>query len=177
MLVSKLKIATVALLVVLACVGGGTVALLPVAAGRQPNATQKQDVKQQAAKKAEDAFPGEWVWAGGSKHGYTRIAITKTDDGWTVQVWGEHNGKEHGGDKNTLTLLRDYEEQGDSDEEKTMNKYGLAIMESKAGKGIFAKSYLTLRVENDRLLVEDYRIFIDKSDRPNYRTRCEFKKK
>jgi RNA polymerase sigma factor (sigma-70 family) len=175
MLTSKLKIATTVMLVVLAGVGGGTVAFLP-AAGRQPTATEKQDEKQQAATKAEDAFPGEWVWAGGSKHGYTRIAVTKTDDGWTVQVWRENNGKEYGGDKTPLTLLRDYDEKGATDEEKTMNKYGFAILDSKVGGATFAKSYLTLRVENDRLLVEDHRIFMDKSDRANYRSRCEFKK-
>jgi RNA polymerase sigma factor (sigma-70 family) len=66
MLVSKLKIATAVLLVVLACVGGGTAVFLPVAARRQPTATEKQDEKQPAAKKTEDAFPGEWVLADGS---------------------------------------------------------------------------------------------------------------
>jgi hypothetical protein len=173
MLVSKLKIATAVLLVVLLCVGGSTVAFLPLAAGRQPKptTTAKQGEKRLAAKKAEDAFPGEWVWANGQKGGLTRIAITQTKDGRTIQAWGEADGKETDQGKTTLTLLRDYEAKGDSDDEKTMNKYGFAVWDHK-----FAKSFVTLRVENDRLLVEEYRIYPDPK-RTNHRNRYEFKKK
>ncbi|HZT83342.1 MAG TPA: hypothetical protein VFA26_24135 [Gemmataceae bacterium] len=39
------------------------------------------------------------------------------------------------------------------------------------------KSHVTLRVENDRLVVEAYRIITDQSNRPNVRSRCVFKKK
>jgi RNA polymerase sigma factor (sigma-70 family) len=172
MSLTKLKIATAVLLLVLACVGGGTVALLPVAAGRQPTATEKQDEKQPAAKKAEDAFPGEWVFADGQTGGLIRIVITKGKDGWGIQAWGTASGRQVDQGKTTLTLLRDYEGKGATDEEKTMNKYGFAILDQK-----FVKRYMTLRVENDRLLVEDYSIFTDDPDRPNYRSRYEFKKK
>jgi RNA polymerase sigma factor (sigma-70 family) len=172
MLLNKLKVAVAVLLVVLACVGGGTVAFLPLAAARQPTLTEKQDEKQQTAKKAEDAFPGEWVWADGQKGGFLRIAIAEMKDGWSIQAWGEADGGEHDQGKTALTLLRDYEAKGDTDEEKTMNKYGFAIWDHK-----FKKSYVTLRVENDRLLVEEYCIFTDRSERPHYRSRYEFKKK
>jgi hypothetical protein len=64
------------------------------------------------------------------------------------------------------------EAKGDSDEEKTMNKYGFAVWDHK-----FAKSHVTMRVQNDQLIVEEYRIRTDKSDGPNYRNRYEFKKK
>jgi RNA polymerase sigma factor (sigma-70 family) len=175
MLVSKLKIPTAALLIVLACVGGGTVALLPGAAGQQ-TATEKQDEKQQKAQKADDAFPGEWKWADGQKGGLTRIVISKAKDGWSIQTWAEigppDGRKENDLGKTTLHLLRDYEAKGDTDEEKTMNKYGFATWDHK-----FVKRYVTLRVENDRLIVEEQNIFTDKSDRPNYRSRYEFKKK
>ncbi len=172
MLVSKLKSAAAVLLIVLAFAGGGTLAFLPMAAGRQPTATQKQDEKQPTAKKAEDAFPGEWVLADGQKGGLTRITITETKDGWSIQAWGEADGGEKDQGKTALTLLRDYEAKGDTDEEKTMNKYGFATLDQR-----FVKRYMTLRAENDRLLVEDYSIFTDKSDRPNYRSRYEMTKK
>jgi hypothetical protein len=37
-------------------------------------------------------------------------------------------------------------------------------------------TYLTLRIEKDRLIVEDFNIFKDSSSRSNYRSRYEFKK-
>ena len=41
----------------------------------------------------------------------------------------------------------------------------------------FADTYLTLRVENERIVGESYTLFKDKSDRPHYRSHYEFKKK
>ncbi len=171
MLISKLKTVTTVLLVLLAGVGGGTVALLPEAAGQQAAAADTPDAGQ-AGKKAEDTFPGEWVWAEGQVGGLIRLLITKTDDGWTIQAWAEVKDGEKDQGKTGLTLLRDYEAKGDTHEEKTMNKYGFAVWDHG-----FAKSHVTLRVENDRLLLEEYRVFTDKSGRPNYRCRYQFKKK
>jgi len=53
MLLTKLKIATAVLLLVLACVGGGTVAMLPTAAG-QPKPAQKPEAKADLAPAPKD---------------------------------------------------------------------------------------------------------------------------
>ncbi len=152
----------------LACIGGGTVALPPTAAGQQETVADKQ-----VAKKAEDAFPGEWKFSGGQKGGLTRIVIKKTDDGWSIQAWGsiEDGKKEKDLGKATLHLLRDYEGKGETDDEKTMNRFGFARWSDKIGE-----THLTLRIQNDKLIGEAYRIFTDRADRPHYRSRYEFKK-
>ena len=51
-------------------------------------------------------------------------------------------------------------------------KYGLASWDHK-----FVDTYLTLHWEKDRLIVERFDIFKDKSGRSNYRKRSEFKKR
>lgn len=173
MLLNKLKIASTVLLVVLACIVGGTVALHPMAVGQAPTTTQKQEEKKAVVKgSAEDVFPGEWINVDEKTGGLTRITVTTTKDGgWIIQAWGAASGGEIDWSKTTLTLLRDYEANGDTDEEKCMNKYGFAIWVKK-----HADTHLTLRLEKDRLLCEAYTLF--KDDRTNhYRSRYEFKKK
>ncbi len=172
MLLNKLKVATAVLLVVLACVGGGTVAFPPMAAGQQPTTTEKQDEKKDAGKGAEDAFPGEWINVDENTGGLTRITITTKDGSWSIRAWGRAGDKESDQGTTTLHLLRDHEGKGDTDEEKTMKKYGFVTWDHK-----FKDTHLTLRVEKDRLVGEEYNIFKDKSDRPHYRSRYEFKKK
>jgi len=170
MLISKLRFPAAVLLVVLALAGGATLTLLPSAAGQPATGTDAQQAT--PTPKAEDAFPGQWEWADGHKGGMVRILIANTDNAWTIQAWGKGGGAEIDQGKTSLTLLRDYEEKGATDDEKTMNKYGFAVWVHK-----HARSHVTLRMQNDRLIVEEYRIFTDQSGRPHYRSRYEFKKK
>ena len=78
---------------------------------------------------------------------------------------GAAGGGEIDQGKVTLSLL------GNSAGAREM-KYGLASWDHK-----FVDTYLTLHWEKDRLIVERFDIFKDKSGRSNYRKRSEFKKR
>ncbi len=177
MYVTKIKSALAAVLVVGLALGGlgASTGLFtnPVASaqwsGEQPVAAREPDEKQ-PMDKAEDTFPGEWEWADGQKGGFVRIAITNAKGDWNIQAWGVAGGEEVDLGKTNLALLLDYS--FNANEANMRNKYGFAIWDHK-----FAKSHATMWVENGRLVVEVNTIFEDKSSRPNYRSRYEFKKK
>jgi RNA polymerase sigma factor (sigma-70 family) len=69
MLWSKLKIATVVLLGVLACAGGGLVALLPMAAGQQEAQATAQQASPDDKKTDKDQLQGTWVAVAAERNG------------------------------------------------------------------------------------------------------------
>jgi hypothetical protein len=113
---------------------------------------------------ADEPFAGKWANADDKTRGLTRIEIAKTAKGWAIQAWGAADGGERDHGKVTLHLL------GDSVDATEM-KYGFASWDHK-----FVDRHLTLRIEKDRLIVEDFNIFKDGSNRSNYVARYEFKK-
>jgi hypothetical protein len=113
---------------------------------------------------ADKAFVGKWANVDDKTGGLTRIEITKKDKGWTIQAWAAGGGGEIDQGKVMLSLL------GDSAGATEM-KYGFASWDHK-----FKDTHLTLRLEKNRLIVEDFNVFKDNSDRSNYRIRSVFKK-
>jgi hypothetical protein len=111
-----------------------------------------------------DAFSGKWVNVDDRTSGLTRIEIAKKDVGWTIQAWGAAGGGEIDQGKVKLSMLGDWAGARDM-------TYGFASWDHK-----FKDSHLTLRVQKDKLIVEDFNIFKDNSGRSNYRKRSEFKK-
>jgi hypothetical protein len=117
-----------------------------------------------AAVCGDDLFVGHWanVDKGTRARGLSKIVVTSKDQGGLIQVWADNDRNDLG--KTKLHLL------GDSVGAMKMN-YGFASWDSG-----FAVRYLTLRKEKDKLIVENFRIYKDKSGRSNFRTRFEFKK-
>jgi hypothetical protein len=109
-------------------------------------------------------FAGKWVNSDDRTGGLTRLEIRKQEKGWTIQAWGAAGGGEIDQGRVTLHLLGDTA--GDTD-----MKYGIASWDHK-----FKDTYLTLRLEKDELIVEDFNVFKDDSGRSNYRSRYTFKK-
>jgi hypothetical protein len=114
---------------------------------------------------AGDDFAGKWVKSDDKPGSVTRLEISKKDKAWTIQAWGSSGGR---GDIDqgsvTLHLLGDTV--GD-----TEMKYGIAFWDHK-----FKDSHVTLRLEKDELIVEDFNVFKDDSGRSNYRTAYKFKR-
>ncbi len=114
---------------------------------------------------ADEAFEGKWVNVDDMTRGLTRLEISKKDKAWAIQAWGATMPVESDIGKVTLHVL------GDSVGDKKM-KYGFASWDKK-----FADTHLTLRLEQDELVVETFTVFKDESGRSNYRKVEKFKKK
>lgn len=165
MLVSKLKIASVVMIVCLGCLG--------VPAAHLVFAAEKTDAREKAdsSQTYPDVFAGKWTIADRDSLGPKRVLIDKNDDGWTIQTWDVIDDKEVASDKIKLDLLFETDSSGSRDENhrQAALKYGFARTSDK-----IANRYMTLRVEKDVLVVEWYNIYND--DRGHRHLRVEFKK-
>jgi hypothetical protein len=112
---------------------------------------------------ADDAFVGKWVNVDDATRGLTRIEVWKRDKLTTIRAWGAAGRGEIDQGKVTLHLL------GDSVADRTLD-HGFASWDHK-----FKETHVTLRLEKDRLIVEEFNIFKDDSGRSNYRSRYVFK--
>jgi hypothetical protein len=122
----------------------------------------------ESPKLPQDQFLGEWIAVEVKNRDYTRLKISQEGKNWFVEGWRAYMAEqqlEAAVGKDRLQLLGD----GDKD---TKLPYGFAEREE-----TFAKTYLTLRIVKDQLVVERYVIFTDGSSRSNYRTVQTLKKK
>lgn len=129
----------------------------------------KEEAEPEVAMPADGPFAGRWVNVDDQTGGLTRIEIVNTNKGWTIQAWaprarGAGGRSEIDWGKVALRLL------GNSVGAREM-KYGFASWDH-----TFKDAHLTLRLEQERLIVENFSLFKDNSDRSNYLTRYEFKK-
>jgi hypothetical protein len=121
----------------------------------------------EAAKPAQDRLLGDWVPVEATDGGYARLKVSKDGAEWAVEGWvtlGLGRPVEAHAGKFRLHLL------GDRATDKEL-PYGLAEREE-----TFAKTYLTLRIEKDQLVVERYTIITDGSARSSYRVAQTFKR-
>jgi RNA polymerase sigma factor (sigma-70 family) len=166
MFVSKVKVVMVCVLSLAALVaglGGGVRMLAYNERAAEPPAKEHPG----AEASTNDAFVGDWTNVDEQTGGITRIVIAKKGDAWTVQAWGR-SGDERFVDQGitTLHLLLD---RGAKEPGAVC---GFASWDHK-----FAERHRTLRVSGRVLVVEEYTIFKDRSNRPSYRSRYEFRKK
>jgi hypothetical protein len=116
----------------------------------------------------QEQFLGEWAALKVEDGKYTRLKVTRDGADWSVQGWVSITADrplEAAVGTYRLHLL------GGGVKDKAL-PYGLAEREE-----TFARTYLTLRVEEDLLVVERYVVFTDGSGRSNYRTAQTFKRK
>jgi RNA polymerase sigma factor (sigma-70 family) len=167
MLLNKLKVPLAALLVCLACLGGGAWRLAPAA--DKPDETEPRKV----VKGVDHTFPGKWVNVHKDSPLTRRVVIEKKKDEWTVQTWDVGDRKEVEGQKVKLHLLHETDIHGTRvgalPGQPARLMHGFATQSDR-----IADRHLTLRIEKDLLIVETYTIF--KDDRTPRHFRCEFKK-
>jgi RNA polymerase sigma factor (sigma-70 family) len=167
MLLNKLKVPLAALLVCLACLGGGAWRLTSVPA----KADESEPIK--VVKGGDHTFPGKWVNIHKDSPLTRRVVIEKKNDEWTVQTWDVGDRKEVEGQKVKLHLLHETDIHGTRvgalPGQPARLMHGFATQSDK-----IADRHLTLRIEKDVLIVETYTIF--KDDRTPRHFRCEFKK-
>jgi hypothetical protein len=116
----------------------------------------------------QQRFVGDWVNVDNATRGTKRLAISKEGESWFIQTWGSgmKDGKpEIPHTKVSLFLL------GDSVTGKSL-PYGFASWDNG-----FADRHLTLRLDNEQLIVEHFTLFKDQSKRSNYRSVMKFQKK
>jgi hypothetical protein len=138
-------------------------------------------------------FAGKWSNADANSSGITRIQISKSGKTWTIHAWAIGDGGELDQGETALSLLGDsvfcplcveppkptIAGLREGVPMKTPNavsrlpvmKYGFAHWDYK-----FKDTYLTVIREKDNLIVEDFNIFKDESQRTNYRLRYLFQK-
>jgi Concanavalin A-like lectin/glucanases superfamily len=134
----------------------------------------------------DDAFTGTWANLDGAKDGWIRLDIGTDGKAWSIRAWADSDVHDealwredvvrYAGDEchmpgpfvpppaTTLHLLADTVCD-------TALKYGIASWDHG-----FVENHLTLRLEGDDLLVEDFNVFKDGSGRSNYRRQDKFKK-
>jgi len=135
---------------------------------------------------ADDAFSGTWAIVDGTAGGWVRLDIMTDGQAWAIRTWADsdvHNEASwrddvvrYAGDEDHLPgpfvpppaarlyLLADTVCD-------TEMKYGFASWDHG-----FADLHLTLRLEGDALIAEDFTVFKDDSGRSNYRAHYKFKK-
>src|SRR6185436_16430557 len=92
--------------------------------------------------------------------GTTRLVIWQEEKTWRIQAWGRCSPTDCDWGKVELKCLGDHA----SD---PVAKYGLAHWD----KG-FSDTYMTLRLEKEKLRAETFTCFKDKSGRSDYRSEC-----
>jgi hypothetical protein len=120
----------------------------------------------------QDRFVGEWVNVEDVVLTAKRLAISRTDNAWSIEAFaptvmvvdGIAKEAEVSLGKTRLSLA------GDSPDAKAL-PYGFTTRDLKV-----SVQYITLRIEKDQLVVETFTIFSDKAGKSSYRTVEKFKK-
>lgn len=112
----------------------------------------------------QSRFLGTWVPIAKDRSGLKRIDITRSGKSWTIHVWAFATFTEIDWGTVPLHLLG-------SDVASRSFDYALAVW-----KPDFADKYMTLHIENNRLVVEQFTLFTDGSKRSNYRSIERFKR-
>jgi hypothetical protein len=107
---------------------------------------------------------GQWSNVNAETRGTIRVAIAKKDGAWTIEMWGKAIPQAIPTGISALHLL------GPDVGAKALD-YGFASWDFK-----FKAMHVAVHLEGDRLVVESYNIFQDKSGRSNYRSREVFKR-
>jgi len=107
---------------------------------------------------------GEWVNVDSRTRGLTRLVISKSEKGWSIEAWGKCHPKDCVWGTTFLAPL------GSSVEDHSSNQ-GFAIW--KAG---FATKYVTVTLGDGQMAAEIITIFCDRSGRANVRSVDAFKR-
>ena len=105
-----------------------------------------------------DQRPSEWLNPDANTRGLTRLLIAQSDKQLTVNGWGKCHPTDCEWGPVELQMLGDHVE----DDRLT---YGFATWDHK-----FSVVHLTMKFENQEMLVQSYTIFKDGSGRANYRS-------
>jgi hypothetical protein len=131
-----------------------------------------------AAPLPQEKFVGEWVidTKATPKEATVvipRFVVSNKDKDWSIKPWWDNGGGPGGGEvpleKVKLSLLGD-------DRSSKSREYGFATWELKGEGNAGMTIYLTLRSENDKLVVETFTIFKNEKIR-NIHTLGKYKKK
>jgi hypothetical protein len=130
-------------------------------------------------------FAGDWVNIDVKTKGLTRIEVYELDSSWSIRAWAATEDGEADQGQTTLDVLGDSvtcfncRDQSEPTISKSL-RTSLGDVKMRSGFAHwdygFKDTYLTLRLEEDRLIAEDYNIFKDESGRTNYRARYEFQR-
>lgn len=135
---------------------------------------------------ADDAFTGRWVIADGNKTGWVRLDIGTDGQAWSIRTWADDQVQWEANWRDDVVRYASDKEHmpgpfvpppaarlyllADAVDDAAM-KYGFASWDHG-----FMDEHLTLRLEGDVLIAEDFTLFKDNSGRSNYRMQCKFKK-
>ena len=106
----------------------------------------------------QDQFQGAWINVNPETRNISSITVKKEDTTWIIQAWAKCHPEDCDWGAVTLNLI------GDSTTDKT---FDCAFAEWEFD---FKKTYLSMRMQGDILVVETISVFKDNSNRSNYQS-------
>jgi hypothetical protein len=130
------------------------------------NGSSKSSAEQPAAAAGPQDLEGAWVNADPAGSGLNRLKIAKDANGWSIEAWAPGGGNTQDIPWGPTPLDR-------LGESVAATSLPFAFATWDFG---FKVTHLTARAEKDRLVVETFHVFKDKSGRSNYRMVGSFTK-
>jgi hypothetical protein len=143
-----------------------------------------QDWLASVSKRCPTCFTGTWGASDGRTDGLLRLEIGTEGTRWTIRAWSECEIRYEAARRASADAESDPDHPPPYDPPPLATLHLLAdtVCDNEMKYGIafwdfgFMETHLTLLLEGDELIAEDFNVFKDDSRRSNYRTLCKFKK-
>lgn len=134
------------------------------------------------SKRRQTCLAGTWGAGDDRTEGLLRLEIGTEGKRWTIRAWSECELRYEAARRATADADPDHLPAYDPPPLATLHLLADTISDTEMKYGIafwdygFKETHLTLRLEGDELIAEDFDVFKDDSGRSNYHTQYKFKK-
>src|SRR5262249_20591379 len=143
-----------------------------------------QDWLASVSKRRPTCITGTWGASDGRTEGLLRLEIGTEGKRWTIRAWSECEVRYEAARRASADAVSDPDHPPPYDPPPLATLHLLAdtVCDTEMKYGIafwdygLKETHLTLRLEEDELIAEDFNVFKDDSGRSNYRTQYKFTK-